>query len=176
MIGILCGQCKEGGVSVLLNKCVSCSDYYLALIGVLGKIILRHSDLFKRQIEVVLDILTMFLIVMFGFSLPQWIYPFLFYIQVSLILQKIIEYFQMASVAAFSFPFSFIDEGKYVSSARYIKLLFLSQLYYLSSGFGFYFVYDFCLSASVSTVLSYLLKFVPFIIAVTVISLVLVIK
>ena len=37
-IGILCGECKEGGVSVLLNNCVTCSNNHLILILVLSKL------------------------------------------------------------------------------------------------------------------------------------------
>ena len=37
-IGNLYGECKEGGVSVLLNNCVSCSNNHFTLIIVLGKL------------------------------------------------------------------------------------------------------------------------------------------
>ena len=37
-IGTLCGECKEGGVSVLLNNCVTCSNNHFTLILVLGKL------------------------------------------------------------------------------------------------------------------------------------------
>ena len=37
-IGILCSECKEGGVSVLLKNCVSCSNNHFAFILVLGKL------------------------------------------------------------------------------------------------------------------------------------------
>ena len=37
-IGILCGECEEGGVSVLLNNCVTCSNNHLTLILVLSKL------------------------------------------------------------------------------------------------------------------------------------------
>ena len=36
--GLLCGSCKNGtGVSVLLNKCVSCSNGYIAFLVGLGE-------------------------------------------------------------------------------------------------------------------------------------------
>ena len=37
MTGILCGKCQDGkGLSVLLNKCKSCSKFNLLLIPALG--------------------------------------------------------------------------------------------------------------------------------------------
>lgn len=37
ILGILCGSCKNNyGVSVLLNRCTSCSDAFGTLVGVLG--------------------------------------------------------------------------------------------------------------------------------------------
>ena len=37
-VGILCGHCKDGkGVSVLFNRCVDCSNGFVALIAILSK-------------------------------------------------------------------------------------------------------------------------------------------
>ena len=37
-VGILCGHCKDGkGVSVLFNRCVDCSNGFVALIVALSK-------------------------------------------------------------------------------------------------------------------------------------------
>ena len=35
--GVLCGDCKNGGVSALLNKCVSCHNASGILIAALSK-------------------------------------------------------------------------------------------------------------------------------------------
>lgn len=39
LIGILCGSCRNNsGVTVLLNKCTSCSHVFGTLVGVLGSV------------------------------------------------------------------------------------------------------------------------------------------
>ena len=65
--GILCGNCRKGfGVSVLLNRCITCSSVYALLVVVL----------------VIIDILVCIGIVLYSKPLPVWVYPCLFYIQV----------------------------------------------------------------------------------------------
>ena len=65
--GILCGSCPEGfGVSVLLNRCVSCSSVYALLLAVL----------------IMVDMLISIGIVLYPKPLPVWVYPCLFYVQI----------------------------------------------------------------------------------------------
>ena len=64
--GILCGSCPEGfGVSVLSNRCVTCSSAYALLLAAL----------------IVVDILISVGIVIYPKPLPVWVYPCLFYVQ-----------------------------------------------------------------------------------------------
>ncbi len=37
-LGILCGTCENGGVSVLFDRCVSCSNAFITLVPLLGKL------------------------------------------------------------------------------------------------------------------------------------------
>jgi hypothetical protein len=84
--GILCGQCKDGtGVSVLLNNCVSCSDGFLALIIVLGKheaINITMRYLSYVALVVILISAVLIIVTLIDKPLPDWMIPFLFYIQV----------------------------------------------------------------------------------------------
>ena len=43
--------------------------------------------------------------------------------------------------------------------------VFSMQLDYFSSGTGFYFIYDFCLSSHLTTIHSYLLRYIPVMVA-----------
>ena len=65
--GILCGSCPEGfGVSVLSNRCVTCSSVHALLLAAL----------------VIVDILISIGIVIYPKPLPVWVYPCLFYVQI----------------------------------------------------------------------------------------------
>ena len=65
--GILCGSCPKGfGVSVLSNRCVSCSSVYALLLAVL----------------IMVDVLISIGIVLYPKPLPAWVYPCLFYVQI----------------------------------------------------------------------------------------------
>ena len=44
-VGILCGSCESGGVSALLDRCVSCSNAFIVLVPLLGIVI--HCNIFK---------------------------------------------------------------------------------------------------------------------------------
>ncbi|XP_064396716.1 uncharacterized protein LOC135343670 isoform X3 [Halichondria panicea] len=117
--GILCGSCKaEYGLSVLLNKCVSCSNGYITLLIVL----------------VFADILALTAIALIDRPLPQWLYPLIFYVQIS------------PYVSEF-FPESFDTVGVYMT--------------YMKSAMGFYFVYDFCLLNSLPPIASYFIRYIP---------------
>lgn len=66
LLGELCGACVPGtGFSALLNRCVSCSDGYSALIVVL----------------VGVDVCIILLLLWVSKPMPLWFYPVLFYLQ-----------------------------------------------------------------------------------------------
>ncbi|XP_019852697.1 PREDICTED: uncharacterized protein LOC109582431 [Amphimedon queenslandica] len=132
--GILCGSCPSGkGVSVLFNKCITCSHQYVYLILAL----------------VIVDVLILLFIVAVDKPFPSFLYPFLFYIQI-------------APLATQQFPLSFQKHSVY--------------LYYLSSFMGLYFPYDFCIDAELSVSNSYLLRFLPLLVSVVVISFIIVVR
>lgn len=91
-VGALCGQCRNGsGVSVLLNKCVSCSDGFLTLIFLLSTTNLCLFTV-SHNIAYLVSILTLYSVgiditVFVGITLldrpfPDLAYPLLFYVQV----------------------------------------------------------------------------------------------
>ena len=85
MIGILCGKCRDGkGVSVLLNDCVSCHDAQGLLILGLSKLNQSNGEC-KKIIGcvVIADAVAFIVIVVADVPFPEWIYPFIFYIQAS---------------------------------------------------------------------------------------------
>ena len=117
--GILCGDCPEGfGFSTLRNRCVTCKSFHIFLIFVL----------------ILVDILICIGVVMLSKSLPLWIYPCLFYVQIAPYITE-------------SFPLDF-------STVHGV-------LYYVSSALSLYFPYDFCLYAKMSAQVSYLLRYLP---------------
>ena len=117
--GILCGDCpKDLGVSVLQNRCITCENTYTVLIFVL----------------VVVDVLLCIAILLLSKSLPSWVYPCLFYVQIAPYITE-------------NFPLDF-------STVR-------SVLYYVSSALSLYFPYDFCLYKNMSAEVSYLLRYLP---------------
>lgn len=91
MIGILCGECSSGdeGVSVLLNKCVSCHAGYSSLIPLLGKIstftTVRSFLYIYCLYIVIMDVGVVFLMTRYLLchQYPSWLFPCIFYVQVS---------------------------------------------------------------------------------------------
>ena len=117
--GILCGDCPKGfGFSSLRNRCVTCGNIHIVLIFIL----------------IVADILICVGIVLLSKSLPVWIYPCLFYVQVAPYITE-------------SFPLDF-------STVHGV-------LYYVSSALSLYFPYDFCLYKNMSAQVTYLLRYLP---------------
>ena len=90
--GILCGNCRNGyGLSVLLNKCVTCPDASGIFIAVLGESqnidsILQFSCFMAEcnfGFTVLLDALVLISLMLLVKVFPAWLYPCLFYLQVS---------------------------------------------------------------------------------------------
>jgi len=71
------------------------------------------------------------------------------------------------------FVFQLIQIAAYVYCS---SILPLSQMYYVSSGLSFYFIYDFCLYHGMSAPVSYLLRYLPLCTALVTISTVMVIR
>ncbi|XP_065906983.1 uncharacterized protein [Dysidea avara] len=117
--GYLCGKCRgDKGVSVLLNKCVSCGYGSIALIFGL----------------VVFDIIVITVILLSSVTIFSWLYPVLFYIQVT---PYIAQYF----------PVTFSAVQPY--------------LHYISSAASLYFPYDFCIYPGMTALVSYSLRYIP---------------
>ena len=117
--GILCGDCPAGyGFSSLRNRCVTCGSVHVVLIFIL----------------IVFDLLICVGIVVMSKSLPVWVYPCLFYVQIAPYITE-------------SFPLDFTTVH--------------GVLYYVSSALSLYFPYDFCLYAKMSAQVSYLLRYLP---------------
>ncbi|XP_065908085.1 uncharacterized protein [Dysidea avara] len=125
--GYLCGKCRGNkGVSVLLNKCVSCGHGSIALIFGL----------------VVVDIIVITVILLSSVTIFSWLYPVVFYVQIT---PYIAQYFPVtfsavqpylhyiSSAASLYFPYDFcIYPGMtaLVSySLRYIPVLLFSIIY-----------------------------------------------
>ena len=87
LLGILCGSCESGGVSALLDRCVSCSNAFIVLVPLLGIVIsipmylnvLTCSGLLTLVVILVALFITIVLVDKHAFSL---FYPFTFYVQV----------------------------------------------------------------------------------------------
>ena len=102
--GYLCGECRNStGVSALLNNCVSCSDGWITLVVLLGMVmILDHSFLLTYScitqthkiiiLSAMLDVLTIIVVVLADIQVPQLLYGCLFFIQVSQILNALVEF------------------------------------------------------------------------------------
>ncbi|XP_065907172.1 uncharacterized protein [Dysidea avara] len=117
--GYLCGKCRgDKGVSVLLNKCVSCGHGNIALIFGL----------------VVVDIIVITVILLSSVTIFSWLYPVLFYLQVT---PYIAQYF----------PVTFSAVQPY--------------LHYISSAASLYFPYDFCIYPGMTALVSYSLRYIP---------------
>ncbi|XP_065908079.1 uncharacterized protein [Dysidea avara] len=125
--GYLCGKCRGNkGVSVLLNKCVSCGHGSIALIFGL----------------VVVDIIVITVILLSSVTIFSWLYPVVFYLQIT---PYIAQYFPVtfsavqpylhyiSSAASLYFPYDFcIYPGMtaLVSySLRYIPVLLFVIIY-----------------------------------------------
>ena len=116
--------------------------------------------------------------------IPVWVYPFIFYVQVSVTQLVILRFinvfylcFQMAPYVSRYFPVSFERVGVYVSHSIYSYpdvtaltyfCIVTVQMMYANSASGFYFIYDFCLLSSLPPLASYFLRYIPFIIALIV--------
>ena len=117
--GILCGDCPKGfGFSTLRNRCITCESSYIFLIFVL----------------IFVDILVCIGVLLLPKSLPLWVYPCLFYIQVAPYITE-------------NFPLDFS--------------MVHGVLYYVSSALSLYFPYDFCLYENMSAQVTYLLRYLP---------------
>ena len=86
-VGILCGHCKDGkGVSVLFNRCVDCNNGFVALIAALGKqsvyMYKCYLSIFILYILVIADVIIITVILLKQISLPAWLLPAIFNIQV----------------------------------------------------------------------------------------------
>ena len=85
--GELCGDCRNGyGVSVLLNKCVTCHDASGLLIAVLSesqKVACSVDVPFMICFTVLIDALVLTGLLLLVKAFPAWLYPCLFYLQVS---------------------------------------------------------------------------------------------
>lgn len=91
--GILCGQCTDGaGVTALLNRCVHCSNANAILIGAIcmsnNNIITTCHKLCHSFFTVLTGIIVSSILLLCHITLPEWLYPFLFYIQVSSYIAK----------------------------------------------------------------------------------------
>ncbi|XP_065908083.1 uncharacterized protein [Dysidea avara] len=115
--GYLCGSCNQT-VTALLNKCVSCDHGSIALIFGL----------------VVVDIIVITVILLSSVTIFSWLYPVLFYIQVT---PYIAQYF----------PVTFSAVQPY--------------LHYISSAASLYFPYDFCIYPGMTALVSYSLRYTP---------------
>ena len=90
--GILCGSCPESfGVSILSNRCVTCSSAYALLLVVL----------------VIVDILISIGLLLYPRPLVVWLYPCLFYVQ---ILPYLAEDFPV-TVSAVQQPLYYVSSG-----------------------------------------------------------------
>ncbi|XP_065909021.1 uncharacterized protein [Dysidea avara] len=115
--GYLCGNCNQT-VTALLNKCVSCGHGNIALIFVL----------------VAVDIIVITLILLSSVTIFSWLYPVLFYLQIT---PYIAQYF----------PVTFSAVQPY--------------LHYISSAASLYFPYDFCIYPGMTSLVSYSLQYTP---------------
>lgn len=88
---------------------------------------------------IVADIILICLIVIFTVSLPSWVYPSIFYLQILPHLTK-------------HFPVTFEKLSPY--------------LYYIGSALGLYFPYDFCLHSNLTTAPAYALRYIPVLVAI----------
>ena len=88
LLGILCGSCESGGVSALLDRCVSCSNAFIVLVPLLGivisipiylNVLMTCFGLLMLVVILVALFITIVLVDKHPFSL---FYPFTFYVQV----------------------------------------------------------------------------------------------
>ncbi|XP_065897582.1 uncharacterized protein [Dysidea avara] len=122
--GVLCGQCTNGtGMTVLLDRCDQCSSTNSILIGAV----------------VIFGVMIGAVILLLSISLPAWMYPFLFYIQIT----------------------GYVTDS-YQTSFSYIQQTNL----YLSSVLSLYFPYDFCLSSGMTAVMTYALRYIPLLVVI----------
>ena len=86
VLGILCGDCRENmGVTVLFNKCDTCSTASVLWIVVLGEHVqdqyYRVNFIFLAHTVVIIVGIFIFIILL-DKPVLEWVLPFLFYIQV----------------------------------------------------------------------------------------------
>ena len=92
--GVLCGNCRDGyGVSVLLNKCVTCHDASGILIAVLSECMSFRTQILCSLScvpyvfsSVAADAVVFISLLLLIKTFPTWLYPCLFYIQVTIAL------------------------------------------------------------------------------------------
>ena len=90
MAGVLCGSCRNGyGVSVLLNKCVTCHDASGMLIAVLSEyqLCIVVESMWVHGCSYIFSSVLVDAVVLTGLMLlmntfPIWLYPCVFYLQV----------------------------------------------------------------------------------------------
>ena len=89
-VGVLCGDCSDGkGVSVQLNRCVSCHSAYSVLIALLGKCVVQSAhpvNVSTSCYTVVCDVVVFVALLLLLSEMPAWLYPCLFYLQVCLVI------------------------------------------------------------------------------------------
>ena len=75
-------------------------------------------------------------------------------------------------IAAQYFPVPFSTAQAYVScnfnKAQLLLFVLCTQLQYISSATSLYFPYDFCLYSEMTTVISYSLRYIPFLLTVVI--------
>ena len=88
-LGILCGTCENGGVSVLFDRCVSCSNAFITLVPLLGKLQWHSTPpgcitmMCYYYNAVVVQVALFITIVLIDRQFWSILYPFTFYVQVS---------------------------------------------------------------------------------------------
>ena len=91
-LGILCGTCENGGVSVLFDRCVSCSNAFITLVPLLGKLQWHSTPpgcitmMCYYYNAVVVQVALFITIVLIDRQFWSILYPFTFYVQVSVFL------------------------------------------------------------------------------------------
>ena len=86
ILGYLCGKCVgDKAVSALLNKCVSCGKPNVLLIISLGIKNSGYCGCLYNYLPflVIADIIVITSILACSASIKPWLYPFLFYLQVT---------------------------------------------------------------------------------------------
>ena len=105
LIGTLCGECvNSSSVTALFSQCSNCTDSRSVLIPALSKLnkhYVKNISKFKKRrlqysmcrgyikynsptlLTVVVDVVVFAVLIALNIPLPEWSYPFIFYIQVA---------------------------------------------------------------------------------------------